>query len=166
MRNLKLYIIENEYINYLRKFDNKVAYNKNKKRPFIGVVYENHNHKYFAPLSSPKLKHQKLNPKALDIFKIKNGELGIININNMIPVPDFVLIELLPIINDNKYKQLLINQLTYINNHKRKLLKKVERYFSLYLKGNLSINQFSRCCDFLLLEKKCGQYANKIKQSV
>ena len=39
MRNLKLYIIENEYINYLRKFDNKVAYNKNKKRPFIGVIF-------------------------------------------------------------------------------------------------------------------------------
>ena len=166
MRNLKLYIIENEYINYLRKFDNKVAYNKDKKRPFIGVVYENHNHEYFAPLSSPKLKHKRLNPKALDIFKIKNGELGIININNMIPVPDFVLIELLPTVKDVKYKQLLIKQLTYINNHKRKLFKKVERYFSLYLKGNLSSNQIKRCCDFLVLEKKCEQYKGKIKQNV
>ena len=34
MKNFKLYYIEDEYINYLRQFDNKVAYNKNKSRPW------------------------------------------------------------------------------------------------------------------------------------
>jgi len=30
---LKLYYINDEYVDYLRKFDNKVPYNKNKRRP-------------------------------------------------------------------------------------------------------------------------------------
>ena len=40
---------------------------------------------YFAPLSSPKPKHKNMK-NTLDFFKIKNGELGAVNFNNMIPV--------------------------------------------------------------------------------
>ena len=39
MKTLKIYYIDNNYINYLRKFDNRVAYNKTKNRPYVGVVY-------------------------------------------------------------------------------------------------------------------------------
>ena len=46
MKNLKLYYIDEEYINYLREFDNNVAYNKNKTRPYIGVVYTYNNYNY------------------------------------------------------------------------------------------------------------------------
>ena len=48
MKNLKLYLIDEEYVNFLRKNDDKVPYNKN-KRPFVGVVVSHNNHKYFAP---------------------------------------------------------------------------------------------------------------------
>ena len=54
MNKLKLYFIQSEYINYLRKYDNRVAYNKVPNRPYIGVVYTYNNFNYFAPLSSPK----------------------------------------------------------------------------------------------------------------
>ena len=37
--NLKLYSIDDEYVEYLRRFDLKVPYNKNKTRPYVGVVY-------------------------------------------------------------------------------------------------------------------------------
>ena len=57
MKTLKIYYIDNNYINYLRKFDNRVAYNKSKARPYVGVVYTFNNQTYFAPLSSPKPKH-------------------------------------------------------------------------------------------------------------
>ena len=39
MNKLKIYYIDNDYIDYLRKFDNRVAYNKTKTRPYVGVVY-------------------------------------------------------------------------------------------------------------------------------
>ena len=38
--NLKIVRVNSDYCDYLRKFDNKVAYNKNEKelRPFIGIL--------------------------------------------------------------------------------------------------------------------------------
>ena len=132
MKTLKIYYIDNNYINYLRKFDNIVAYNKTKTRPYVGVVYTFNNQTYFAPLSSPKPKHLIMNNRALDIFKIKDGELGIVNINNMIPTPKSCLTEVLPLVKpkscltevlplvkDMQYKKLIIEQTTYLNNHKR-----------------------------------------------
>ena len=60
--NLKIVRVNLEYCDYLRKFDNKVAYNKNEKelRPFIGILFQIDTCKYFAPLSSPKLKHKNM----------------------------------------------------------------------------------------------------------
>ena len=55
---LNFYIIDEDYINYLSKFDNHIAYNKNQKRPYIGVVIVVEEHYYFAPLFSPKAKHK------------------------------------------------------------------------------------------------------------
>lgn len=75
MKKLKLYFIDTNYINYLRKYDKRVAYNKVPSRPYVGVVYMYNNFNYFAPLSSPKPKHIQLKDNALDIFKIKNIEL-------------------------------------------------------------------------------------------
>ena len=109
MNKLKIYYIDNNYIDYLRRFDKKVAYNKSKTRPYVGVVYTFNNQTYFAPLSSPKPKHLTMNGNALDIFKNNDGELGIVNINNLIPTPMSCLTEVLPLIDDKKYKNLVIN---------------------------------------------------------
>ena len=105
MKNLKIYYIDESYINYLRQFDKNVAYNKNATRPYIGIVYTYNNFNYFAPLASPKPKHKSINPKAIDIYKIKDGELGDVNINNMIPTPIEELTEVLPTIKEEKYKE-------------------------------------------------------------
>ena len=158
MNKLKIYYIDNNYIDYLRKFDKKVAYNKRKSRPYVGVVYEFNNQTYFAPLSSPKPKHLAMNKKALDIFKIKNGELGIVNINNMIPTPKSCLTEVLPLIEDIKYKNLVINQTAYLNQYKKELMSKVKKFILQYNKDLLSKRIKDRCCDFNLLEEKCREY--------
>ena len=73
MKNLKIYYISESYINYLRQFDKNIAYNKNTTRPYIGIVYTYNNYNYFAPFASPKTKHININPKAIDIYKIKDG---------------------------------------------------------------------------------------------
>ena len=158
MKNFKLYYIMDEYIDYLRKFDTKVAYNKNKSRLYVGVVYSHKGIDYFVPLHSPKEKHKQINDKAVDIYKIKGGELGVVNINNMIPAPMSVLSEVLPIIDDRKYKTLLENQLSFLNNNKRAVYEKISWFIFLYQKGRLNERILNRCCDFDLLEEKCLEY--------
>ncbi len=79
----------------------------------------------------------------------------------MIPVTSDVLTELLPIIEDDKYRELVINQLTYLNDNKRKLIKKVHVFYNLYLKNHLSPNQKTRCCDFKVLEKNYKNFGKE-----
>lgn len=156
---LKIYYLDDKYINYLRQFDEKVAYNKNQTRPYVGVVYTFNGFNYFAPLSSPKPKHLLMKEKALDIFKIDHGKLGVVNINNMIPTPSFCLTEVLPTItNNNAYKLLIQDQTTYLNNKKNDLLKKVSQFRKLVDNGHLPQNVKNRCCNFALLEIKCKNY--------
>ena len=162
MKQLKLYYLEENYINYLRKFDTKVPYNKRRKRPYIGIVYTFENHNYFAPLSSPKEKHLKMSSNAIDIFKIQNGTLGIININNMLPTPLTCAKEILPLIKDPNYKILLEKQLTYINNHKAKLFSQIKQFYRRYKSNHLSKSQYERCCNFSLLEEKSLEYQDNI----
>ncbi len=161
MKKLKLYFIQSEYIDYLRKYDNIVAYNKVPNRPYIGVVYTYNGFNYFAPLSSPKKKHIAMNANMIDIFKIKDGELGIVNINNMIPCVMEVLTEAIPNITDKRYKALLENQLSYINSKRDILLKKVNNFQSRYRNGFLQDNIMKRCCNFELLEEKALEYEIK-----
>ena len=158
MERLKICFIDNEYVEYLRKFDTKVAYNKNSSRPYVGIVYIYNNFNYFAPLSSPKQKHIAMNKDVIDIFKIDDGRLGVINLNNMIPCPTEVLTEAISIVTDKKYKKLLENQLTYINAKREILYKKTIRFQTQYRNGRLYPNIIERCCNFPLLEEKCLQY--------
>ena len=87
---LNFYIIDDNYIKYLSQFDKHIAYNKNEKRPYIGVVIIIEEHYYFAPLFSPKPKHKTYKDN-LTFFKIRNtktkNDLGIIRFSDMIPVP-------------------------------------------------------------------------------
>lgn len=86
-KKFKIVKISSDYCNYLRKFDYKVPYNHIGKelRSFIGILLEINNCEYFAPFSSPKVKHNKMK-NTIDLIKINNGIYGIVNINNMIPV--------------------------------------------------------------------------------
>ena len=76
-KSFKIVKVDFKYCNYLRKYDNKVAYNAGSKdlRPFIGVLFMIDKCEYFAPLSSPKEKHSKLK-NTLDLIKIENGTYG------------------------------------------------------------------------------------------
>lgn len=55
---MKLYAITDEYINYLRKFDNRVYDNKEDKRKvmrkYLGIVLKINQLNYYIPMSSPK----------------------------------------------------------------------------------------------------------------
>ncbi|MBR1884573.1 MAG: type III toxin-antitoxin system ToxN/AbiQ family toxin [Clostridia bacterium] len=162
--NLKIVRVSSDYCDYLRKFDNKVAYNKDEKelRPFVGILFKIEDKEYFAPLSSPKKKHEEMR-NMLDFFKIKDGELGAVNFNNMIPVKEgyYEIIDLNTHCNnksDKKYNKLLREQLTWLNENHTQVKNKSYKLYKLYLSNRLSDSVKSRCCNFKLLEEKCDEY--------
>ena len=162
--NLKIVRIDSDYCDYLRKYDSRVIYNKNEKelRPFIGILFYINELEYFAPLSSPKPKHR-IMKNTIDFLKIKDGILGAVNFNNMIPVnkDNYFLIDL-----DSKkiaekeikYQKLLIEQLAWLNTHYNQVKSKSLKLYQLYNNGKLSQNIKSRCCNFKLLETKALQF--------
>lgn len=165
--NLKIVRVASEYCDYLREFDNKVSYNKFEKelRPFIGILFKIDTCEYFAPLSSPKTKHLKMK-NTVDFFKIKDGELGAVNFNNMIPVnkENYTLVDLNKetlTISEMKYQKLLREQLAWLNANYHQVKNKSFKLYELYTKGRLPENIKSRCCDFKLLEEKCIEYNKK-----
>ncbi|WP_242860894.1 type III toxin-antitoxin system ToxN/AbiQ family toxin, partial [Defluviitalea phaphyphila] len=126
--NLFFYTIDKKYCEFLQKIDINVPYIKDEKIkiPFIGVVFKINNINYYAPLMSPKTKYLKMKNQN-DFLKIDGGRLGIINLNNMIPVHNDLLTKLdVKIVStDTKetinYKNLLINQLSWCNSNKEKI---------------------------------------------
>lgn len=165
--NLKIVRVNSNYCDYLREFDNRVSYNKNEKelRPFIGVLFVIDNCEYFAPLSSPKAKHRKMK-NTVDFFKIKDGELGAVNFNNMIPVTskDYTIVELNKetlTLAELKYQKLLKEQLNWLNANYNQVKNKSFKLYELYNNGKLSENIKARCCNFKLLEEKCMIYNNR-----
>lgn len=164
MNKLTLVKIDKNYCDYLRKFDNKVPYNFAKKeiRPFVGVLFKINKCMYFAPLSSPKQKHLKIK-KNLDILKIDNGKLGVINFNNMIPVLKNNVVELdlnakANSRSESNYLKLLNEQIYWLNRHSDSLYNKSKKLYDKYINNELNFNIKNRCCNFKLLEEKCLEY--------
>lgn len=167
--NLKIVKINTNYCDYLRKFDNKISYNKDEKelRPFIGILFKIDTYEYFAPLCSPKPKHKTMK-NTIDFFKINSGELGAINFNNMIPVTEenYELIDLnkeQTSIIEIKYQKLLKEQLSWLNENYHQVKKKAFKLYQLYNYKKLPESMIKRCCNFKLLEEKCLEYNNLSK---
>ena len=164
MDNFILVKVDTKYCDYLREYDYRVSYNKGTKelRPFIGVIFMIGDIKYFAPLSSPKEKHLKMK-NTIDFLKIKNGELGAINFNNMIPVltTNYSLLDLDKSCkrkSDKLYNKLLQEQLLWLNSNKKQVKTKAIKLYQLYISNRLSDNIKNRCCNYKLLEEKCIEY--------
>lgn len=164
MENYKLVTINSKYCDFLRKFDYRVTYNTKEKetRPFVGILFEIGEYKYFAPLSSPKPKHLKMKNN-IDFYKIDSGKLGAVNFNNMIPVPDTEY----NVINVNKknytyfdevYQNLLRNQLRWLNRNGKGLRKKAKMLYNKRINNKLTNSLKNRCCNYKLLEEKINEY--------
>lgn len=163
-RKIIIVKVDSKYCEFLRKYENKVPYNAGEKelRPFIGILFNIGNCEYFAPLSSPKPKHSRL-ANTLDLIKIDNGKLGVINFNNMIPVnkSNYNIIDLNEKTNDkNKSARILLlkNQLRWLNKNRVDIYEKSSNLYKKYVNNLLPINVRNRCCNFILLEEKCRDY--------
>ncbi len=150
--------VKDSYIEFLRKYDERVPINKNESRMYIGVVLEVDDHKYYAPLSSPKQKHLKMK-NTHDFRKIKGGKLGAINFNNMIPITEQAIINFdLLDIEDAKYQLLLKTQIIEIRHDAGNIKTVAEKLRSMIINNTCSEKLQQRCCDFKLLESVYMNY--------
>ena len=174
---MKLYVINSDYINYLKEFDNKVPnvdYDE-KYKLFLGKVKINNDTdiRYYIPLTSYKPKFENMADR-LDFIKIcdpiDETIIGAIDINNMIPVPDvavqefsYDLLRYNPSFEteDEKYiyYNFSMNELTYLNDIEDRIVDNAKTVFSLYRNQNdVYSNLKNRCCNYPLLQTKAFEF--------
>ncbi len=157
MDTLRIYKVSDAYIRFLHSRDIRVQFNKDARRPYVGVVFDFGGFKYFAPLESPKPNHA--NMKAgKHLLKLKDGEYGLIGFNNMIPVHKDALVEFdINAEPDEKYKRLLQRQIAMCNRLKADILNHAQMtYFDVVGGKNKFLVSIS--CDFKNLERACKSY--------
>ena len=162
METLRLYRVSDGYIRYLNSRDNRVQYNKNARRPYVGVVFNFGSFKYFVPMESPKPNHVNIK-SGKHILKLKNGEYGLLGFNNMIPVHKDALIEFdINAEKDDKYKKLLQRQIAVCNRMKADILNHAQMTdFDVVNNKNKFLVGIS--CNFRDLEKACKTYNKDYK---
>ncbi len=158
---IRFYAISDACIAKLFSVDKRVLSNhendRKHTRPYIGFLIKLDNYNYFLPLSSedPKDydKHGKLRLSTQTILRMKNKKgdfLGKILLNNMIPVPDSEIQEISlnkealtlnkktdsHIIKENKYKDLLIDELNWIKENILEITRKAKRLYSAKINEN------------------------------
>ena len=162
---MRLYNVKDKYIEFLKQYDKNVADNKKEKRPYVGIVLTINDMNYYAPLSSPKNKHLRMK-NTMDFRKIDNGNLGSINLNNMIPVAKEALIEIdIANIEDARYKRLLQNQYRYIKRDLPQIQTSAEKLYKVIHTADAELNDNllkikHRCCNLPLLETIVKKYNN------
>ena len=169
------YVVDKNYINYLVKIDKRVGYVEYGERLklHIGILIEVNNFQYYVPISSAKPKHERMS-NSLDFHKLVDENTGdlyaVININNMIPVPESCVTQLkydkiseFRSFNTDKektdYIYLLQKEKAIIDKIEITLQLKAKKLYKKYLAmPNSSLA--NRCCNFPLLEKSCQNYNN------
>lgn len=169
------YVVDKGYIDYLTQFDSRVGYVEygDRLKLHVGIILTIADFHYYVPISSAKPKHKRMS-NSIDFHKLQdesNGYLyAVLNINNMIPVPDNCLtqlkynnIEAFRSFNNEKEKTNYI----YLLQKEKFLIDKVQdtlqqKAIKLYQKcidkpdSSLAL----RCCSFKMLEEKCKLYSN------
>ena len=157
MESLQIYRIDDRYIRYLWKKDNRVQYNKGNRRPYVGVVLHVGGFKYFVPMESPKDNHVNIK-SGKHIMKLDDGRLGLLGFNNMVPVHKDALIEFdIDAEPDEGYRELLRRQSYICNRKKADILDHASKtYYDVVNNKNKFLVRIS--CNFNILEKACKEY--------
>ena len=162
IEELKLYRINEIYAKYIYNHEEKIlkAFHSKSRRPFVGIIFNINEINYFAPLSSPKPKHKDMKNN-IDFIKINNGRDGVINLNNMIPIPKEYCYKINvqeEMIKDKKYGIILKYQIKWCNENKEKIISKAQKIYYLITNNKANLNLKQRCCDFKSLEKYLNQF--------
>ena len=173
---LKLYEVDNNYIDYLQKYDEKVLNYSGEKykvnRKYLGILLKINEFIYIAPLSSPKNKDYDLDKKIKKSTKIiirikkiqkdKERLLGTIKLNFMIPIYNTKVIKKYDVKaeKDKKYKNLIQEQLVFIRKEEKMIIKRAENLYKQKLKDPSYLKD---TVNFILLEEKSKNYIDGLK---
>ena len=167
------YVVDKDYIQYLMQFDKHVGYIEygGRIKLHVGIVLTIGHYNYYVPISSPKQKHYKM-ANSLDFHKLKDNITGkiyaVLNINNMIPVPNDCL-EQLKYNNIEAFREfgtekektdyiyLLQKEKALIDDVQNILMCKATKLYEKCVRKPNSVLA-ARCCDFKMLEEKCRLY--------
>lgn len=156
--SIRIYEVKNGYIGFLSNYQKHIfAQTEGKgKRKYIGIVLAISGMNYFAPLSSYKDKHKTMK-ESVDVIKIKT--YAVINLNNMIPVPESQIVKV--DINKEKdlnYRYLLQAESREVNRQRERIRKNAEIVYNHKKSKEDSTPLAKRTNDFELLEKLCREY--------
>ena len=159
MKTLKFYTVSDEYITYMRRFE-KHIYSNNKadsqnRHTYTGVLLNINNMNYFAPLVSMKEKYLKFNDK-LDIVLLK--PYAVINLNNMMPVPDSEVFLLDFRKQEKHYRDLLKKEWAICKAKQDRIINYAERLYHGTTSGKLHM---PHCFDYKELEAKCLEFISE-----
>lgn len=174
---LNLYSVSDKYVEYLRKFDNRVYDNKEEMRvhtrKYLGVVLNINSFNYYIPFSSPKdtdyydVEKTRIRKSIIPIIRMtekdKEGKeklYGTLRVSNMIPVP---ITEIMPYyVQDEKdinYKNLILSELKFIKHNTKMIIKNANILYKQKEKKE-NIAYINNSLNFKLLEEKCIEYIN------
>ena len=160
MDNIRLYEIDSKYVDYVSTIASHAFHNKQPgqghERKFIGIILTVNGMDYFAPLSSFKEKHIRMQ-ETIDFIKVKR--YAVININNMFPVPSGLATYVdISKEKDKKYKSLLLAEYRAIKAMQEKIRKNADVVYKHRLENGDSTKLGKRCNDFSALEDACKKY--------
>ena len=170
---MKIYDINEEYLDFLRKVEDKIMLSKNNyksnKKFAVGIVLKIDEINYYAPLSS--IKSYQLTADELSLNKQykqrcfpvivrknkKDTIVSSIRLDFMFPVPENLLQELnFDEIEDEKYRTFIRLEYQYITGKEEEILKKAE---DLYEKAIIPTHFLhKKCCNFKMLEVKYQEW--------
>lgn len=140
-------------------------------RPFLGVVVIMETKKYCIPLTSPR-KDKFRGKSKEDFIKIPDPKLkdehgapkivGILNLNNMIPVSDKLIQKVNLYAGTDFNRDLLINERKWCRDNSDIIINRANKlYNKVTLTPEKDRNLTRRCCDFRKLEQILDKWLNK-----
>ena len=168
MSKIRFLHVKKEYIDFLKLADNKVQNNYDNaqhQKPYIsGITIEVNGKAYLAPLTSYKESYahraEKVIFKIIQSYEKKSPEmLGVILLNNMIPLIDGVALNIDFSQYDKHYANLLTQQYRCLSN--KEAIEKINKIANtVYKEVTEHQNPFfvSLSCDFKKLEDAANQY--------
>lgn len=184
--NFGFYTIDADYLEYLNNKNSEVYYNasyRNAIKPFVGIIIDMTECKYFIPLTSAKEKHKKWKNSCDEHFLIyevidksvnisgdvykeyskdkKIHVLSVLDIKKMIPVPDDAYKRIVfDDLGDERYQDLFEKEYAFCLTIKEKILTKAEKIYK-YQKETQNVRRIY--CDFSCCENAMREWLKSRK---
>ena len=165
-QRLKLYTVNMKYIRNLHNQGDDHVFSVSPQigksnRPFVGIVIICDKKQYCIPLSSPKPKHENMK-NGVDFHRVLDSKgklIGVLDLNNMIPVREDVLEEIVVKIYPHDspkvrhYKNLVTDQLNYCRQNQAIIIAKANKLYRMVNGQNANASLKKRCLNWNRLEK-------------